>query len=195
MAIHLVLDMPATLADRAYASRTMLEPQPRATSTTIAAVLMFVVCIPFLLNGVELVELIRDPASADDELRAGLILTGNAAGETQTRTFAVFGATLTLGLCLLSFVLAFGLLRRRSGSHQAAAVVFAVLGLIALASSLSGLNADPPAENARTGLLVGLIDAAIVGCLLLPSTQEDVEHAESIRAQRKHEKLKAKTRA
>ena len=184
--------MRATLAETHYPSWTMLEPQPRATSTKVAAALMLLVCIPFLINGFDLIELIRDPASADAELKTGLILTGNATGETQTRTFAVFGAVLMLGLCLLSFVLALGLLRGRSGSHQAAFVVFVVLGLIALGSSLSGLNADPPAENAKTGLLVGLVDMAIVACLLLPSTQHDVEHAESIRAQRKHEKLKAK---
>lgn len=170
----------------------MLEPRPRATSTTAAAILMFLVCTPFLLNGIELVELIKDPSSADAELKTGLILTGNAAGESQTRTFAIFGAALTLGLCLLSFVLGSGLLRRRAGSHQAAAVVFAVLGLIALGSSLSGLSADPPAENAKVGLLVGLVDVAIVACLLMPSTQDDVEHAESVRAQRKHEKQKAR---
>lgn len=171
----------------------MLQPQPRATSTTTAAVLMFLVCIPFLINGFDLVELVRDPGSADADVKAGLILTGNSPSENETRTFAIFGAVLMLGLCALAILLGVGLLRRRAGSHQAAAVIFAVLGLIALAASLSGLNADPPAENAKLGLLVGLVDAAIVVCLLLPTTQDDIDRAESIRAQRKHEKLKAKT--
>lgn len=189
MANHLDLDMRATLAETHYAEETMYEPRPRASSTTAAAVLMLLICIPFVINGFDLVELIKDPGSASADVKRGLILTGNAAGEKQTRTFAIFGAALMLGLCALTIALAFGILRRRSGSHQAATVIFALLALMALAASLSGLTADPPAENAKLGLLVGLVDVAIVVCLLLPSTQEDVEYAELVRLQRRHEKL------
>lgn len=170
----------------------MLHTRPRATSTIAAAVLMVLVCIPFLINGFDLVQLAQDPTSAAPEVKTGLILVGSAATTNETRTFALFGAALMLGLCALAVVLSIGLLGRRSGSHQAAAIIFAVLGMIAIAASLSGLNAEPPAENAKLGLLVGLTDAAIVVCLLLPSTRDDIENAESIRAQRKHEKLKAK---
>lgn len=166
----------------------MYESRPRATSTIAAAVLMLLVCIPFVINGFDLIDLTKDPTAADPDLKAGLILVGSAAGEQETRTFAMLGATIMLGLCALTIVLAFGLLRRRPGSHQAAAVTFVVLSLIALASSLSGLSADPPAENAKLGLLVGLVNAAIVVCLVMPSTQEDVEYAEMVRLQRKHEK-------
>ena len=166
----------------------MYESRPRATSTIVAAVLMLLVCVPFVVNGFDLVRLVKDPGSASPEVKTGLILVGSAAGEKETKTFAMFGAVLMLGLCALTIVLAFGLLRRRPGSHQAAAVTFVVLSLIALGSSLSGLSADPPAENAKLGLLVGLVNAAIVVCLVLPSTQEDVEYAEMVRLQRKHEK-------
>ena len=192
MAPHLVLVIWATLAETQYAGRTMYEPRPRAPSTIAAAVLMLLVCIPFVVNGFDLVELIQDPASADPEVKTGLILVGSAAGENETKTFATFGAVVMLGLCAMTIVLAFGLLRRRPGSHQAAAVTFVVLSLIALASSLSGLTADPPAENAKLGLLVGLVDAAIVVCLLLPSTQEDVEYAEGLRLQRRYERKQAR---
>jgi len=170
----------------------MLEESPRATSTTTAAVLMLVVCIPFIVNGFSLYELIVDPGSADTDLKTALILSGAPAGEPQTRTFAIFGAILTLGLCLLSFLLAAGLFRRKQSFQHAAAITFAVLAMIALGSSAAGLSANPPAENARIGLMVGLIDAAIVICLLLPSTQDDIEHAELHRARRKYEKRDAK---
>lgn len=170
----------------------MLERRPRATSTTAAAVLMVLVCIPFIFNAFPLFELMGDPASADPELRHGLIMTGNPAGEAATRTFAIFGAIVTLGLCALSFVLAVGVFQRRQSSLHAAAVTFTVLALIALASSATGLMARPPAENAKLGLLVGLVDAGIVICLLLGSTQDDIEQAEVIRARRRHEKEDAR---
>ena len=170
----------------------MLQTPSRAASTTAAAVLMLLVCIPFLINGFDLLRLAEDPSSAAPEVKTGLILVGSAASTNETRTFALFGAALMLGLCALAVLLSIGVLRRRSGSHQAAAIIFAVLAMIAISASLSGLNARPPAENAKLGLLVGLVDAAIVVCLLLPSTRLDIEGAEAIRAQRKHEKLKAK---
>lgn len=149
---------------------------------------MLLVSIPFVINGLGLVELVNDPGSANADVKAGLILTGNAAGEKETRTFAIFGALLMLGLCVLTITLAFGVLRRRPGSHQAATVIFLVLALMALGASISGLSAEPPAENAKLGLLVGLVNAAIVVCLLLPATQEDIEYAEAVRLQRKHTK-------
>lgn len=170
----------------------MLQQEPRATSTTAAAVLMLLVCIPFLINGFDLVQLAQDPSSAAPEVKTGLILVGSSATSNETRTFALFGAVLMLGLCALAIVLSIGVLRRRSGSLQAAAVTFGVLGFMAIAASLTGLNARPPAENAKLGLLVGLVDAAIVVCLLLPSTRHDIDGAEFIRAERKREKLKAK---
>lgn len=149
---------------------------------------MLLVCIPFIVNGFSLYELITDPGSADVELKRGLILSGAPSGEAQTRTLAIFAAIVTLGLCLLSILLAIGLFRRKQSFQHAAAIAFAVLALIALGSAAAGLGANPPAENARIGLLVGLMDAAIVVCLLMPSTQDDIEQAEALRVFRKYEK-------
>lgn len=163
----------------------MLEARPRATSTTIAAVLILLVCIPFIANGFTLYDLITDPASADLELRQALVLARAPADEASTRTFAIFGAIVTLGLCALSFAFALGLLWRRQGAHHAAAITFTVLAMIALSASIAGLTADPPAENARIGFLVGLVNVAIVACLLMPSTQDDIEYAETLRARRR----------
>ena len=153
---------------------------------------MMLVCIPFIVNGFDLYELIVEPSTADPEIRQALILSGNATGESQLRNFAIFGAVVTLGLCVLSLVLAGGLLRRRQSFQVAAALTFTILGLIALGSSASGLTSDPPAENAKIGLLVGLMDVGIVICLLMPSTQDDIQHAEWVRARRKHLKEDAR---
>jgi hypothetical protein len=166
----------------------MHEERPRATTTTIAGVLMLAVCIPFLVNGWDLYQLITEPASVDRELRDALIVSGSGGGPQETRRFAFFGAAVTLGLCVLAMSLAWGVFRRREGAHHAAIVTFAILGLVALGASMQGLTADPPAENAKTGLLVGLLDVAIVVTLFLESTREDFEYMESIRLRQKYAK-------
>ena len=166
--------------------------KPRAATTTLAAVLMLAVCIPFLVNGWELYQIIVEPTSVERDLRDALIVSGSSGGSEETRTFAIFAAAVTLGLCALAVALAWGVLRRREGAQHAAIITFAILGLIALGASTQGLTADPPAENAKTGLLVGLIDAAIVVVLLLQSTRDDFEYMESVRLRRKYAKQDAR---
>lgn len=170
----------------------MYEERPRATTTTLAGVLMLAVCIPFLMNGWDLYQLIAEPGSAERELRDALIVSGSGGGPRETRTFALFAATVTLGLSVLAISMAWGVFRRREGAHHAAIITFAILGLIALGASLQGLTASPPAENAKTGLLVGLLDVAIVVVLLLESTRDDFEYMESVRLRRKHLKQDAR---
>ena len=148
--------------------------------------LMLVVCIPFLVNGWDLYQLISEPGSAERELRDALIVSGSGGGAQETRTFAVFAALVTLGLCVLSMSLAWGVFRRREGAHHAGIITFAILAVIALGASLQGLTADPPAENAKTGLLVGLLDVAIVVTLVLESTRHDFEYMESVRLRQKY---------
>jgi hypothetical protein len=170
----------------------MQDERPRAATTTAAGVLILLVCIPFLVNGWDLYKLIVEPGSADTELRDALIVSGSGSGAQATRTFAIFGAGVTLGLCALAVMLAWGVLRRREGAHHAAIITFAILGLIALAASTQGLTADPPAENAKVGLLVGCVDAAIVILLLLESTRDDFEYMENIRLRQKYAKQDAR---
>ena len=153
---------------------------------------MLAVCIPFLVNGWELYQLITEPASAEREVRDALIISGTGAGARETRTFALFAAGVTLGLCVLAIGMAWGVFRRREGAHHAAIITFTILGLIALAASVQGLTADPPAENAKTGLAVGLLDLAIVVTLLMESTRDDFEYMESVRLRRKYLKQDAR---
>lgn len=170
----------------------MYEERPRAATTTLAGVLMLAVCIPFLINGWDLYQLISEPATVETELRDALIVSGSSGGTQATRTFAIFGAAVTLGLCVLAATLAFGVFRRREGAHHAVIVTFAILGVIALGASVQGLTADPPAENAKIGLLVGLLDAAIVVTLLLERTRDDFEYMEAVRLRQKYIKQDAR---
>lgn len=162
-------------------------------TTTIAAVLMALVCIPFLINGSDLVRLAMEPESAEEELQHALIMTGLSDGGTrQVRTYAIIAATILLGLSLLALVLASGVFRRREGAQHAAVIVFAILGLIAIAASVQGLTADPPSEGARVGLAVGLTNLVIVGLLLTASSREDFEYMESSRMRKKYERQDVK---
>ncbi|HJR44414.1 MAG TPA: hypothetical protein VJ927_02300 [Actinomycetota bacterium] len=171
----------------------MHEERPRPTTTIVAAALMMLVCIPFVINGFDLVELASNPSAADEELQHALIVTGlSDGGPRQVRTYAIIGAGMMLGLSVLALTLAAGVFRRREGAHHATIVVFAMLGLIALAASSQGLFADPPAEGAKLGLAVGLTNIGIVALLLTNSSREDVEHMESIRARRKYERQDAR---
>ena len=169
------------------------EERPRPITTTIAAVLIALVSIPFLINGAELVQLAMEPSAADEELQRALIMTGLSDGGTrQVRTYAVIVATLFLGLSLLAVVLASGVFRRREGSQHAAVIVFVILGLIAVVASVQGLTADPPSEGARLGLAVGLTNLAIVALLLTESSRNDFEYMESLRMRRKYERQDAR---
>lgn len=172
----------------------MQEERPRPTTTTIAAVLIVLVCIPFLINGAELVQLAQEPETAKQELQHALILSGlSDGGSRQVRTYAIIGAGLLLGLSLLALMLASGVFRRREGSQHAAIITFAILGLIAVGASVQGLAADPPAEGARVGLAVGLTNFAIVALLLTESSRTDFEYMESVRTLRRYQRQDART--
>ena len=137
------IDMAATLSDTRV-EIVMYEERSRAPTTTLAGVLMFVVCIPFLINGWDLYQLISEPATVETELRDALIVSGSGGGTQATRTFAIFAAGVTLGLCVLAGTLAWGVFRRREGAHHAGIITFAILGVIALGASIQGLTAHPP---------------------------------------------------
>lgn len=169
------------------------EERPRPIATTIAAGLMVVVCIPFLINGSNLVQLALEPGEAEEELQHALIMTGLSDGGTrQVRTYAVIAATVLLGLSLLALVLASGVFRRREGAQHATVIVFAILGLIAIGASVQGLTADPPSEGAKVGLAVGLTDFGIVALLLTGSSRSDFEYMESLRMRKKYERQDAR---
>lgn len=111
------------------------------STITVAAALIIIVCIPFLINGFDLVQLAADPSAMGDELQHALEGLSDG-GPRQVRTYAVIGAGMMLGLCLLALTLAAGVFRRKEGAHRA--MIVAILGLIALTASSPGLLADPP---------------------------------------------------
>jgi hypothetical protein len=107
-------------------------------------------------------------------------LTGSIADTDPTRASsgAAGNASALIGLVMgivviLSIVIIIGLMFRGQWAREAAFVIYGFLALLALAASLAGLAADPPAPSAWTGVLVGVADLAIVGLLMAPATSRD----------------------
>lgn len=149
------------------------ERRAYAPTTAAALALILVLCGVFVVwAGVELAAL-RSPTGnpTSEEVLAGL------TSET-TQGAAALSVGLVLLTCLLALAVAVGIARRSAGSRHAGIAVFLFLGVVALASGLSGLMADPPARNAGYGLLCALVDFTIVGLLLARPTAVDFERAE-----------------
>lgn len=107
-------------------------------------------------------------------------LTGSIADTdpTQASSGAAGNASALIGLVMgivviLSIVIIIGLTFRGQWAREAAFVIYGFLAFVALAASLAGLAADPPAPSAWTGVLVGVADLAIVGLLMAPATSRD----------------------
>jgi hypothetical protein len=126
---------------------------------------------------------------------AGLVTVGDAQtvresalGVNQDEVGAGRGLTsgLTLTLCVLTTAVALGIGMRRQGSRHAGIVLFLLLGVVSLGSSLAGLTADPPADNAWLGALNGVACLATCAMLLHPRTAADFDRAEVARRASAH---------
>jgi hypothetical protein len=171
------------------------ERDGRAPTTIAATILILVVTAPFLWSGIRSLQLAAGSAEGGGELNRSMVLLGVNPGSTETTTLAVFGAAVTLTLSALALVLALGVFRRREGAHHAAIGVFGAMGAVALLTSLQGVLADPPAPNARFGVMAGLANVAIVVLLIQRSTATDFERAESARSMKKRAKMDRRRQA
>jgi hypothetical protein len=109
-------------------------------------------------------------------LRPEEALLGLTPGEGNSAV--VVSAILIFIVSTLCLIVLIGILRRQQGARHAGIMIFGVLAFGVLALSLSGLSADPPSPNAAYGVVCGLVNAAITGLLLAPSTADDFSEAE-----------------
>jgi len=93
----------------------------------------------------------------------------DAGSAAQTASALV--ALVTGAVVIVSFVTVIGLVLRRRWAHEAAMVIYLLLGVIALATSCGGLTSDPPARSAWLGVLTGCANLAIVGLLFHHSNE------------------------
>jgi hypothetical protein len=106
------------------------------------------------------------------------VLSAAPAGSTADVGGAAANASAIVGIVigaivLLSAITIIGLLFRGEWAREAGLVIYGLLGFVAIAASLGGLAADPPAPSAWLGVLTGVFDFAIVGLLLAPTTARD----------------------
>ena len=147
-----------------------------AWSTTAAAALMGTVSLVYAAYAVLALLDARDagPIASRDAVLLGI--SGREAG-VATPIIAI----IILVVTALTSTLTVGVLRRGEGARHAALMTFGVLGALALAASLPGLQSVPPRAGAPFGVLTGIVDLVVVGLLLLRSTADDVEDAERFR--------------
>lgn len=96
-------------------------------------------------------------------------VSNSVRGGATSNTSGIIGLVMS-AVVLLSAIIIVGLVFLRAWAREAAIVVYGILGLVALAASLGGLAADPPAPSTWTGVLVGLANLSVVGLLLAPAS-------------------------
>ncbi|MGI9584587.1 MAG: hypothetical protein ACR2N7_03260, partial [Acidimicrobiia bacterium] len=119
-----------------------------------------------------------DPDRVDPGFSRGALILGGST--TSSNSAAVQNATAIIAILfsavvLVSAIIVVGLVRRKSAARESAFVVYGLLGFISIATSLSGLNSDPPAPSAWFGVATGLANLSIVVLLLLPSVARDFD--------------------
>jgi hypothetical protein len=150
--------------------------RPFAATTKAAALLiagLTGVFVAFAISDITTIDADRNTLRPDEALLGLTPGQGNNA--------VVVSAVMIFIVSTLCLVVLIGILRRQQGARHAAIMIFGVLAFGVLAVSLSGLSADPPSRNAAYGVVCGLINAAITGLLLAPSTADDFSEAEHAR--------------
>jgi hypothetical protein len=122
-----------------------------------------------------------DPNFAQGSLFGSGGTVSDASGAAQNASALV--ALLFGAVVIVSVIIIIGLIFRGNWAREAGMVIYGFLGLIAFATSLSGITADPPAPSAWLGLLTGLANFATVVLLLLPATARDFSPHLRLRAQ------------
>ncbi|HEX6255169.1 MAG TPA: hypothetical protein VFZ70_05100 [Euzebyales bacterium] len=151
--------------------------RPPSASTVAATLTIGVVTVAFIVYaGIAIIGV--DPTNASRDA----VLLGLSGREEGSATLIV--SVVILALSMLTALQCLGVARRRQGARHAALVTFGMLSFVSLAAGLTGLQAVPRAPNAWYGVLVGMLDAAVVVLLLLPSTADDFELAERDRDRR-----------
>lgn len=165
---------------------TTHRPYARTTATALAVMLALTAVFgAWSVDGI--IGLSQDRALSSDEVLVGITRQTSDAATAIT-------AGLVLAVCLVTLGLVLGIARRNPGSRYGAVVLFLLLGVVALASGLTGIAADPPARNAAYGLLCAVADFGVAGLLLAPATTHDFDLAEVEHRQRVIARVTARDR-
>ena len=153
----------------------------RRFGTTAAAVLIGgTLSIAFGRAGVQLVLDGLDPARIDAGTRSAAVQLGVPSGIRNMGAMSSISGVVVLFLVLVSVIALIGVAMRRQGSREAGMGIFAAFAIVMIPVGISGQMAEPPAENAMMGVVIGLVAAIVVVLLAVPATsltfdQADVE--------------------
>jgi hypothetical protein len=148
-----------------------------------AGVLMLGVSAPFVVQGVTAA--VRAGQDSLASVRETLVTFGAPAQQSEATALFVLFAVVLLVASGLGVLVAVGVLLRRSWAREGALGLFGIFALLALASGLRGVTAEPPARNAGWAILVAAVDIAVVVLLLHPLTSRDFQVAEMRRGRKR----------
>lgn len=166
------------------ASGPMAREGALARSTVAAGVLMLGVSAPFVVQGLEAAFQAADQDSLAS-VRETLVTFGAPAQQAEATALFVLFAVVFLVVSGVALLVSVGVLLRRSWAREGALGLFGLFAVLALASGLRGIAAEPPGRNAEWAIVVGLVNAVIVALLLAPSTVRDFQVAEMRRSRRR----------
>lgn len=119
-----------------------------------------------------------DPAGIDESTRSAAVQLGIPRGLRDMGVMSTISGIVILLLALVAIIALLGVAARRQGYREAALGIFAAFAIIMIPLGVSGQVAEPPAENATVGILVGVVCALVVVLLAVPATSLMFDQAE-----------------
>jgi hypothetical protein len=151
----------------------------RRFGTTAAAVFLGgLLSIAFAWAGVQLFFDGLDPTGIDLDTRSAAVRLGVPGGVRAMGVMSTISGIVILLFALVALIALIGVATRRQGFREAALGVFVAFAIVMIPLGISGQMADPPAENAMMGILVGVVSGLVVVLLAVPATSLTFDQAE-----------------
>ena len=141
--------------------------------------------IAFGLAGLRLTIDGLEPTRIDESTASAAVQLGIPRGLSDMGVMSTISGIVILLLALVAIIALLGVAARRQGYREAALGIFAAFAIIMVPLGVSGQMADPPAENATVGILVGVVCALVVVLLAVPATSLTFDQAEVDRRQKR----------
>ena len=162
----------------------------RRFGTTLTAVFLGgSLSVAFGTAGAQLLLDGLDPTRIGAGTRSTAVQLGVPSGIRNMGVMSTISGVVVLFFVVVSVIVLVGVAMRRQGSREAGMGVFAAFAIVMIPVGISGQMAEPPAENAVMGVVVGLVAAMVVVLLAVPATSLAFDKAEVDR-RRKPAKLR-----
>jgi hypothetical protein len=150
----------------------------RFGTTATAVFLGGSLTVAFASAGVQLFLDGLDPGRIDAETRSAAVQLGIPSGLRDMGGISTISGIVILLFVFVSAIALVGVAVRRQGFREAALGVFAAFAVVMIPLGISGQVAEPPADNAMIGILVGVVSAMVVVLLAVPATSLTFDQAD-----------------